>query len=262
MTPPAGSAFLYAANDSSRLFLAVDVPYDNVLEDGDALYLYVDDDGNGTWASDSSEGLYQLTRTGAADALTYTAFPGYDALAQVGLSYAVASTAGHVQYELSIPLGTGQPCFITNTPGGNCRLHCLWMNGSDFGIYGWWPQVLEQYQDEDPFYYGTLSLAGANGVAEQPQAAVLPPAMLRLWNSPNPFASHTRISYQLPTTSRVRLGIYNVAGQLVINLVDGVQAAGLHEAVWTDATRQATGIYFYRLSYAGQTRTGKMQLMK
>ena len=262
MAPPAGSAFLYAANDSSRLFLAVDVPCDNVLEDGDALYLYFDDDGNGAWAGDSSEGLYQLTRAGTADSLTYTAFPDYDALGHGGISYAAASSAGHVQYELSIPLGNSQPCFIANTPGGNCRLHCLWMNGADFGIYGWWPQVLEQYQDEDPAYYGTLALADIGGITGQRPSTAAALTDIKLWNAPNPFWHQTAICYQLPAAGQVTLAVYNIAGQRLATLVDGAQRAGLHVVDWDGGGRWAAGIYFYRLSYAGRTRTGKMQLVK
>jgi hypothetical protein len=264
MAPSAGSAFIYAANDSTRLFLAVDVPCDNTLEDGDALFLYMDDDGDGAWAGDSSEGQYQLTRTGAADSLAYTAFPNYETLAHTGISYAVTGSAGHVQYELSIPLGNSQPCFIANVLGGNCRLHCLWINGADFGIYGWWPQVLEQYQDEDPMFYGTLSLAGAAGVTVRPHDTDAAPALaiIKLTNAPNPFRQRTTIGYQLPAAGPVTLRLFNIAGQCVETMVNESQHAGPHAVNWNANGRQAAGIYFYRLSYGGQTKTGKMQLVK
>ena len=71
-------------------------------------------------------------------------------------------------------------------------------------------------------------------------------------NHPNPFSIkdgnlQTVISYSLPKTSKLSLRIYNIKGQLIETLVDDVQQAGYHSAVW-NAKHISSGIYFYRIT--------------
>jgi hypothetical protein len=81
-------------------------------------------------------------------------------------------------------------------------------------------------------------------------------------NYPNPFARRTVIGYRLPSTSRVTLKIYNVAGQLVRTLIDKEEPAGEKSAVWdgkTDTGEEvSSGLYFYRLE-ANDPSTGSGQ---
>ena len=65
-------------------------------------------------------------------------------------------------------------------------------------------------------------------------------------NYPNPFNPSTTISYQLTTSSKVILKIYNMLGQEVASLVDGDRLAGYHQEVW-DATRCSSGVYVYQV---------------
>ena len=107
--------------------------------------------------------------------------------------------------------------------------------------------------------YFALPLASLGGSA-------LPQAWTLGQNYPNPFNPSTLIPYQVPTAGRVRLEVFNVLGQRVATLVDEEQSAGVHTAVWnaTDAAGRAVsaGVYFYRLSSAGQpTLTRRMVLL-
>ncbi|MBI2505800.1 MAG: hypothetical protein HYW07_21510 [Candidatus Latescibacteria bacterium] len=56
---------------------------------------------------------------------------------------------------------------------------------------------------------------------------------------------------QLTRAGRVKLGVFNVLGQQVRVLVEGVQEPGAYQLVWDGrdqgGTAVATGIYFYRL---------------
>ena len=63
---------------------------------------------------------------------------------------------------------------------------------------------------------------------------------------PNPFNPTATIRYQLPLESRVSLKIYNLLGDEVANLVDGVESAGYRTVIW-NAAQCASGVYLYRL---------------
>ncbi len=80
-------------------------------------------------------------------------------------------------------------------------------------------------------------------------------------NYPNPFNPTTMISYQLPTASRVKLSLYNVLGQLVAVLVDGVESAG-YKSVGFDAASLSSGVYYYKLAAGRFSRTMKMLVLK
>ncbi len=80
-------------------------------------------------------------------------------------------------------------------------------------------------------------------------------------NYPNPFNPSTVIEYSLPRSSQVVLEVFNVLGQKVVTLVNGHMEAGVHSVVF-DASRQPSGIFFYRLMYDGGSDTKKMLLVK
>jgi uncharacterized membrane protein len=102
----------------------------------------------------------------------------------------------------------------------------------------------------------TLSLKNhltGMGSTEEP---VIPQEYRLEQNYPNPFNPATTIRYALPKASYVSLKIYNVLGQVVVTLVDGIEEAGYHSVEW-NASRCASGAYFYRLqagSFAASKR--------
>ena len=73
-------------------------------------------------------------------------------------------------------------------------------------------------------------------------------------NFPNPFNPTTIISYQLPAASRTSLKVFDILGREVATLVDGEQASGYHQVVWSVASG-SSGLYFYRLEAAGHDGT-------
>ena len=80
-------------------------------------------------------------------------------------------------------------------------------------------------------------------------------------NYPNPFNAQTTISYSLSEPGPVTLTIYNLLGQKVATLFDGVQTAGEHRLVW-DASDMTSGLYFSRLENGGSGSTAQMILLR
>ncbi len=86
-------------------------------------------------------------------------------------------------------------------------------------------------------------------------------------NYPNPFNPSTTISYGLPFESKVRVEIFNILGQRVDIIANGVESAGLHSTLW-DAGHLASGIYIIRINAtsvngsANFTKSIKMLLIK
>jgi len=81
-------------------------------------------------------------------------------------------------------------------------------------------------------------------------------------NYPNPFNPSTTISFALQTSGRVSLRIYNILGQQVAALFDGVKSAGVYKVTF-DASALSSGVYFYRLTTsAGISESKKMVLLK
>jgi len=80
-------------------------------------------------------------------------------------------------------------------------------------------------------------------------------------NYPNPFNPSTTINFILPSTQHVNLSIYNILGQKVAELINGVTASG-NTSVNFDASGLSSGIYIYRLQADAETLSGKMMLVK
>jgi hypothetical protein len=119
---------------------------------------------------------------------------------------------------------------------------------------------------------GTLSV-GSVDLALNPSAATsvrtapaAPAAFSLRQNYPNPFNPSTRIAYAVPAVASVSLRIYNVLGQVVATLVNGVVNQGQHETVWNGTDNNgksvASGIYFYRLDAAPAAGGSAFRSMK
>lgn len=91
--------------------------------------------------------------------------------------------------------------------------------------------------------------AAADPPAEEPASG--PPAqigLLGMW--PNPCEDRVMIRYALREPARVEVKIYNLLGQLVATVIDGVEDPGVHDIVWDtrdlSGREVASGIYYCR----------------
>jgi hypothetical protein len=109
----------------------------------------------------------------------------------------------------------------------------------------------------DSFAVGMLK--GVTGVAEQKNG--VPSEFSLSQNYPNPFNPTTVISYQLPVTSNISLRVYNLLGQEVATLFEGIRQPGNYEATF-DGSDLASGVYLYRLSANHNGATNFSETMK
>lgn len=80
-------------------------------------------------------------------------------------------------------------------------------------------------------------------------------------NYPNPFNPATTISFDIPEAMEVTLSVFNVVGQPIAVLEQGILNAGEHHYEW-DASSYPSGMYIYQLEVGNKILTRKMTLVK
>lgn len=80
-------------------------------------------------------------------------------------------------------------------------------------------------------------------------------------NYPNPFNPVTRISYAIPNDGFVTLKVYDIIGREVAKIINETKTAGYY-TVDFDASKLASGIYFYKLQSGSFTNVKRMVLVK
>ncbi|MFH1198158.1 MAG: T9SS type A sorting domain-containing protein [bacterium] len=93
------------------------------------------------------------------------------------------------------------------------------------------------------------------------EVASIPTKFELMQNYPNPFNPATTICYQLPARSFVSLKIFSVVGNEVASLVDEEQTVGSY-SVNFDASKFASGVYFYQLRAGNFYETKKLIVLK
>lgn len=84
-------------------------------------------------------------------------------------------------------------------------------------------------------------------------------------NHPNPFNPVTRIKFDLPKSTNIKLVIYDVLGREIETLVNENKKAGSYEVEWSatgGGSRYASGVYFYKLITDEYVETKEMVLLK
>ncbi|PKN71906.1 MAG: gingipain R [Candidatus Cloacimonetes bacterium HGW-Cloacimonetes-3] len=114
-----------------------------------------------------------------------------------------------------------------------------------------------------PQRQGSFASTGFVGSQDEVQIPI-PNALMQ--NYPNPFNPSTTIKYSLAVDTFASIDIYNVKGQKVRRLINGIQRSGTHTVLWDgrdDSGRSvASGIYNYRLTLNKQKIERRMLLLK
>ncbi len=123
---------------------------------------------------------------------------------------------------------------------------------------------------EGTFYLDDVRLVVATPspvtVVEEERTTPMPQSFSLSQNFPNPFNSETVIRFALPEGGEVELAVYNLAGQQVVKLVEGVREAGSYAVRWDgrdgDGRELASGVYLYRLRAGKKLETRKLVLVR
>jgi hypothetical protein len=105
-----------------------------------------------------------------------------------------------------------------------------------------------------------LSLGQITAVEEEEE--VLPQTLALRGNYPNPFNPSTQLGFTVPNTGRATLRVYNMLGQQVAVLFDGMAEAGRQYSLPFQAGGLSAGTYIYTLEFGGEVRSRKMALVK
>jgi hypothetical protein len=88
------------------------------------------------------------------------------------------------------------------------------------------------------------------------------PTEVSLGNAyPNPFNPTTMLSYDVPADITVSLGIYDMRGRLVDELVNDMHEQGRYNVTW-NADEHASGFYMVKLVAGSTMQTQKIMLVK
>ncbi|MBU1651443.1 T9SS type A sorting domain-containing protein [bacterium] len=204
---------------------------------------------------------------------------------------ATRNDVGAFPYDQGTPLPVVLSAFSGTTQDGAVKIS--WNTASEIGCYGWYVQ--RQYSE---VWVNVSEMILGHGTTENPQSYTYYDAAVEAGetysyrlkqiditgettlsdpitvvvggvtmdfvlhqNYPNPFNPETTISYALPEAGHVALTIYDSAGRLVNELVNGHQTAGAHQVTW-NASNLPSGAYIYHLNAAGQTYTRTLTLVK
>jgi hypothetical protein len=96
----------------------------------------------------------------------------------------------------------------------------------------------------------------------QVDAGVAAKSFQLLSNYPNPFNPSTEIRFSVPEDGFASLKVYNILGQEVATLFNGIAQSGHYIAATFNAGSFASGVYFSRLEYNGKSLVQRMLLTK
>lgn len=86
------------------------------------------------------------------------------------------------------------------------------------------------------------------------------------YNYPNPFNPNTTIVLNLPHTEHLILDVYNIRGEKVKSLFNGIKEKGIHQITWNGKSSYGndlpSGVYIYKAETSSSLIVNKIMLIK
>jgi len=148
---------------------------------------------------------------------------------------------------------------------GRSNVEFKWVVPTDLPSYPRVYAVLDQensiteIHEDNNKGYNILGIFSVTGVEDE---NIIIPEEYTLYQSyPNPFNPTTKIKYSLPNSDIVSLKVFDILGREIAVLVNEYKTAGTY-SVEFNASKFASGVYFYQLKSGNFLETKKMTLLK
>jgi len=161
------------------------------------------------------------------------------------------------------PFPAGTPCFSGNFDWTQVE--------ADLSSYDGAVQIRFRFGSDGEgeatgWFVDDIDITGLDATVDAPEFGASRGTLMLSPAQPNPFNPSTRIEMSVPDAGPARLAIVDLGGRVVRTLVDEVCEGGLRSVIWDgrdDAGRPLpSGVYYSRLEHAGQTRTGRLVMLK
>ena len=251
------NCFGYFMHDSTHLYVAVEIPNDTT-NDTTEIGLYFDENNDGAFAADSSEGNYWAEHFPPTDTIIYRALMpgGAWQTTATGSVIKVSRASGHLEFEMSIPFGSAKAALTVNNPNNDTLGFYTYVLDDIYANWlGWWKTTMDAANWRAPSFYGKLILTGKRGGGEvgvtqivRPPSQVYPDSSFipeAKWKNNGAEAATFDAYYFIQNKAHVRM--YSQS-QLGVTLAPGEERAldfvsfnpGIDTGLWT--ARCSTGI--------------------
>ena len=237
-----GSLAIDAGFDTTAYYPPFDLEYNNRVWDGDGDGISIIDIGPYEYGSGEFGKISgYITETDSGEPVDYVLLrinnePG---------NFEFADSVGY--YEFRLPAGTydlyAERVFYEDNIIYSITVEDSETTELDFNMTSTLPNVLVGDETIAPVLAGIIHL-----------------------NYPNPFNPTTTIYFKLEEAGKVNVAIYNIKGQLVRTLENGVLAEGSHFLTWDGTDEKgrslSSGVFLYKIETKSETATGKLLLLK
>ncbi|MBI5464820.1 MAG: T9SS type A sorting domain-containing protein [Ignavibacteriales bacterium] len=106
--------------------------------------------------------------------------------------------------------------------------------------------------DGQSTYYGSAEV----------EVGLVPRTLALEANYPNPFNPSTTMRFNVPENGRAVVRVFNLLGQELVQLFDGVAEQGRFYTVQFNAAQLPSGVYYYSIEYGGKQIVKRMMMLK
>jgi regulation of enolase protein 1 (concanavalin A-like superfamily) len=188
-------------------------------------------------------------------------------------AFAAVFENGGATARIDTPIAVPNPVWLRVKRVGNVWTHSWSANGNTWNVSGSFSYSLHvssvgpffgngganppAFRGTIDYFYNTETPIVPSKIAggDHPGERLIPKEYFLNQNYPNPFNPATTIQYGIPENATVTLTVFNMLGQEIAMLTDGVQEAGYHSLVWQglngEGAMVGSGVYIYRIKATG-----------